>query len=364
MYENALEILNIIEDNGFEAYIVGGYVRDLYIGKESSDIDISTNAKPMDLTKLFNNLVILDDYGAVKLTYKGYVYDITTFREDIKYNGSRKNIEVKYTDKIDSDILRRDFTINTLYMDKNGNIIDLFNGRKDIDNKLIKVNGDPKIKLKEDPLRILRAIRFATTLNFKLDKSLEKQILKYKDLLEDLSYTRKKEELNRIFMSFNYNYGISLIENLQLDKTLEIGGLNDVKWCSDVLGIWTQLTFSDKYEFSNREIDIITKIREIIKIKKIDSYIVYKYGNYLSGVAAEILQKDKKEVNDLYNNLPIYNTKDIDITFDQICTLFPLLSKEEIRDILLDIEKKIVYNKLKNEKGEIEKYLLNKYRKE
>lgn len=364
MYEKALDILKTIDNNGFKAYIVGGYVRDLYIGRKSSDIDICTNATPMDLTKMFSNLVILDDYGAVKLNYKGYVYDITTFRKDIKYNGSRKDVEVKYTDDIEEDILRRDFTINTLYMDKDGNIIDLLDVRKDIDNKIIKVIGDPKLKLKEDPLRILRAIRYATVLNFKLDKELQKQISEYRDLIKNLSYDRKKTELTRIFMSHNYEYGLSLIKNLKLDKSLEISHINDVKWCSDTLGVWAQIDFSEDYKFSKRERETIDKIRELIKIGNIDSYASYKYGNYLCSVAAEILDLDKKKVNEIYDNLPIHNKKEINISFDELCDMFNNFQKEEIKEILLELEKDIVYNKVQNKKEEIEEYLINKYRKE
>ena len=364
MYEKALDILRTIDNNGFKAYIVGGYVRDLYIGRKSSDIDICTSATPMDLTKMFNNLMILDDYGAVKLNYKGYVYDITTFRKDIKYNGSRKDVEVKYTDDIEEDILRRDFAINTLYMDKDGNIIDLLNVRKDIDNKIIKVIGNPKIKLNEDPLRILRAIRYATVLDFKLDSELKKQIIEYKDLIKELSYERKKNELTRIFMSHNYDYGLSLIKNLKLDKSLEIGHINDVKWCSDTLGIWAQIDFCDDYNFSKREKETIDKIRELTNLKDIDSYATYKYGNYLCSVAAEILNLDKKKINEIYNNLPIHNKKEINITFDELCNIFKEFQKEDIKDILLELEKDIVYNNVQNDKRKIEEYLITKYRKE
>lgn len=365
MFESAIEVLNIIENNGFKAYIVGGYVRDLYINRKSIDIDICTNAKPMDLQKIFTNLTILEDYGAVKLSYKGFVYDITTFRKDICSNDSnRKNIKIEYTDSIEEDILRRDFNINTLYMDKDGNIIDMLNAKKDIDDKIIKVNGKVKEKLKEDPLRILRAIKYATILNFKLDKDLLNGIKKYRKLLSKLSSYRIKEELTRIFMNSNCVYGLSLITTLKIDKNLKIKGLNSVRWCSDVLGIWAQLEYSDKYQFSNLEKDTINKIREILVYNKIDSYIIYKYGNYISGVVAEILNIEKKVVNDIYNNLPIYDKKDINISANEICDILSIEPCSIIKDITIDLEEKIVYNKLTNEKDEIIKYILDNYRKE
>ena len=365
MFESAIEVLNIIENNGFKAYIVGGYVRDLYIGRKSKDIDISTNAKPMDLNKIFNNLTILEDYGAVKLSYKGYVYDITTFRKDTYYDDSnRKNIKIEYTDNIEEDILRRDFNINTLYMDKHGNIIDMLNAKNDIDNKIIKVNGNSLDKLKEDPLRILRAIKYATILNFNLDKKLLSAIKKYRKLLSNLSCFRIKEELTRIFMNSNCCYGFKLITSLKIDKQLKIKGLNSVRWCSDVLGIWAQLDYSEDYKFSNLEKDTINKIRKVISSKKIDEYTVYKYGNYISSVCAEILKIDTKYVNDLYNNLKIYEKKDINISANKICEILNIEPSSTIKDIMIDLEEKIVYNKLSNDEESLENYIKNKYGKE
>ena len=134
---NVIDVLNRIEENGFEAYIVGGYVRDHLLGTESSDIDICTNAKVKDIIKIFEDINCTPaDYGSVKIVTNSLRIDITTYRRDLKYNGSRRKLEVEYVDNLLDDVNRRDFTMNTLCMNKDGNIIDILNGAEDIKNKI------------------------------------------------------------------------------------------------------------------------------------------------------------------------------------------------------------------------------------
>ena len=203
MLKYSLYIIKMIEDAGFNAYIVGGFVRDYYMKKDSYDVDICTNAKPKDLIKIFSDATLPNEkYGAVTLYYKGVRYEITTFRKELKYI-NRRPVEIEYTNELYEDIERRDFTINAMCMNTKGEIIDLFNGKKDIDKKIIRCLGNADKKFNEDPLRILRAIRFATVLNFKLDKDVIIAINNNSNLLKDISYDRKKSELNKIFVSKN-----------------------------------------------------------------------------------------------------------------------------------------------------------------
>ncbi|HHW69254.1 MAG TPA: hypothetical protein GX747_02825, partial [Tenericutes bacterium] len=184
MYNAAIKLIKIIEDHGFKAYIVGGYPRDLYLNRKSTDIDICTSATPMEVKDIFGDAVLPNvSYGSVTVIYKKIRFEITTFRKDIKYENNRQPIKIKYINNLIDDLKRRDFTINTLCIDINGNTIDLLDGKRDIDNKLIRVVGNTKQKITEDALRILRAIRFATILNFELDKDLKKYIKKYGYLL-------------------------------------------------------------------------------------------------------------------------------------------------------------------------------------
>ena len=362
MFEKAIEVIKLIEKKGFKAYIVGGYVRDIYLSINSSDIDIATSATPKDLIKIFKKNVIIDEkYGSTKLNYKNVCFDITTFRRDIKYKDNRKPTEIEYVDTIGEDLNRRDFTINTLYMDKDGNIIDVLNAKKDINNKVIKCVGNADAKLKEDALRILRAIRFATVLNFKIDKDLERAIKKNLSNLKALSFHRKKEELNYIFRSNNYEYGISLINKYKLDKYLEISRLKKLKQTSDVLGMWAQISYSDNYPFSRLERETIEKIREMLVYNKIDNYSLYKYGILISLTVGEILGIDKKKILKSYEELSIHSEEDI--VFDNL-DIAGMLGREpsyKTKQILNDIEYKILSNKLKNNEKELKEYIIKNY---
>ena len=254
MFNSSLKLLRKIEKYGFQAYIVGGYVRDLYLGRKSADVDICTNATPKDLKEIFKDSMLpKEKYGSVTVIYNKVHYEITTFRKDLKYENNRLPVKIKYINDLKDDLRRRDFTINTLCIDSEGNLIDLLSSSKDLKDQVIKTVGIAKTKIKEDSLRILRAVRFATILNFKLDEDLKKSIKKYAYTLRSLSYHRKKEELDKIFSSSNAKYGISLILELELDKYLELKNLKNVVITSNSIGIWAQLDVLDKYDFTSNE---------------------------------------------------------------------------------------------------------------
>ena len=362
MFECAIEILKIIDKKGFKAYIVGGYVRDIYLSRNSTDIDICTDATPKELVKIFKrNIKIDEEYGSVKLLYKNNYYDITTFRKDIKYKDNRHPSKIEYVKDLKEDLNRRDFTINSLCMDKDGNIIDLLDVKKDISNKIIKTILDPNKTIQEDSLRILRAVRFASTLNFSISKDLEKAIKKYKKNLFELSFHHKKSELNKIFRSENYEYGISLINKYKLNKELGLSKLNKIKKTSDVLGMWAQIDYSSEYPFSKLEVETINKIREILSYKKIDEYILYRYGNYIPLTVCEILGIEKKNILTMYDNLPIKSSKDINITIIDIANLLGIDPSKKTRDIMRNIELNIIYGKIENKYEILKEYVIKEY---
>ena len=161
MYNSAIKVLKMLEEHGFKAYIVGGFVRDLIINRKSSDIDICTNAKPKEIKEIFKNVILKkEQYGSVTLVINQVTFEITTFRKDLKYENNRLPVKIKYINSLQEDLKRRDFTMNTICMDSNGNIIDMLNAKADLENKIIKTVGPARVKLSEDSLRILRAIRF------------------------------------------------------------------------------------------------------------------------------------------------------------------------------------------------------------
>ena len=346
MLETALKVLNIIEDNSYEAYIVGGFVRDYVMGIKSNDVDITTNARPKDLIKIFPNANIDNEmYGSVTVYLNNIRFEITTYRDDGNYLDNRHPDTINYVNDLKTDLKRRDFTINTICMDKAGNIVDLLGCRSDIDNKIIKTVINPLESFKIDSLRILRAIRFATTLDFELAKGAKEATIQSKYLLKDLSINRKKEELDKIFSSPNIEKGIMLIKELGLIDVLFLENINKIKSCSQVIGIWTMLEVDDIYPFTRNELNLMKDIRNAIKNNPLSYTTLYYYDLYPCTVAGEIIDIPKKEIMDNYNSMPIHKRSDIVVdSYDLIDYLNiedgPIMSKlwKELELNILNLE--------------------------
>ena len=364
MYDVALKVLKELNDNGYKAYIVGGYVRDVLLDIESNDIDITTNATPKQIMELFNDSCLPnEDYGSVIIEKKGYRFEITTFRKEIGYNDNRHPTEVKYIDELYPDLLRRDFVINTICMDSNGDIVDYLNGREDLENKVIRTVDDAYKSFFDDALRILRAIRFATILDFKLSDEVVDAIKKTKDLVRNLSYYRKKSELDKIFTSSNRKLGVSLLLEFGLDEVLELPNLSKIldTNTTSLIGVWSILDVVDKYPFNKNESSLIKDISKAIPLNNLDPMALYKYGLYVNSVASEIKGYDIKNVTESYNNLVIKCRKDIDVTSDDIIKILHKEPGKFITEIYDDIEREILYRRLKNEKEDICNYILGNY---
>lgn len=356
MDEQIKKILIQIEEAGYEAYVIGGYVRDFLLGRKSNDIDICTNAKPKEISAIFDIPITKDiPYGSFKIrTYK-YNFDITTYRTEGSYE-KRRPTDVTYIKDLEQDVIRRDFTINSLCMNKDGKIIDLLGASKDVFAREIKVIGDVEKKLEEDPLRILRAVRFATKLDFKLEKSLYVFIKTHASLVSNLTFSRRKDELNIILSSSNALKGLKLLKDLGLLEHLEIK-YDKIKYISDVSGMWAQLTYSDKYPFTRQQQQTIKDLREILALKKINNAVLYKYDLYVSMVAGNILGYTNKKINEMYRYLPIYSKNEIEFKYKDLIEQFNNIKKENIKIIFNEIEVLIINNKLKNTKEDIIKYI-------
>lgn len=363
MLDVALKLLKKINDNGYQAYIIGGFVRDHILGIESNDIDITTNATPKELVEIFpDSYLPPDDYGSVTVMYKNIRFEITTFRKEINYVDHRHPDQIEYIDDLYQDLLRRDFTINAICMNSNGEIIDFLNGQKDLENHVIKTIGDAKEKFKDDALRILRAIRFATILNFELDCEVISAINEYKHLLKNLSYNRKREELDKIFASGYAKEGINLLLKFGLEKELELNNLSKVTNTTSLIGIWSILDVTSKYPFTNNEKDMIEKINKTLSLNNLDPYNLYTYGLYVNSVAADIKGIDKKDVASSYNNLVIHSRGDLDINSFDIMEVLNRKPGSYLRDIYFDIEKEVLYKRIPNNKEDIISYIISKYR--
>ena len=364
MLKDALKLLNQFEEKGYKAYIVGGFVRDYVLGINSEDVDIATSATPKEIMQMFPNSVLpKEEYGSVTLYLKNERYELTTFRKEIKYINNRKPIEIEYISSLLEDLKRRDFRMNTLCIDKKGNILDYFDGKKDIENKVINTVGNSNYKFSQDSLRILRAIRFATILNFSLSDEVKDAIIENKHLLKSLSYSRKKQELDKIFLSPNAKYGVDLMLELGLDKELDIYNLANINLCNDIISIWASLDLSEKYkqEFTSSEKTIIKDVKEVIK-SGITSETLYNYGLYINQIAANILHIDKSKVVGIYEQLPIKSKKEIDITSSDIERVLNRKPGSYYKEIYNKLTVEILNNNLENKKEKIEEYILNNYK--
>lgn len=356
---NAINILERIEENGFEAYIVGGYVRDYLLGINSSDVDICTNARVRELLDIFSDYnVSSNEYGAVKLITNDSRIDITTYRRDLKYNGSRRRVEIEYVDNLLDDINRRDFTMNTLCMNKEGNIIDVLNGKEDIEKKIIRCVGNIDDRLNEDPLRMLRAVRFATTLNFEIEEELYKELKRNRTLIAQLSRERIKEELNKILTSTNALRGLKMMRNLGFLDYVGIDFNDNLVYVSDICGMYSQLTLKKEFPFSKEEKETIKAVKNILNYGIIDENVIFTYGLYVSLVAGSILGVEREYITSLEKNLPIKRIKDIKISSDEICSILNIKPNKIIHLVYDELKDLILKGKLINDNNSIKEYLM------
>ena len=204
MPKDVLFILKKLKEKGFEAYIVGGCVRDKFIGVEPEDYDITTSAKPEEIKEVFRdfkNILIGEKYGTVGVLINKKLYEITTFRIDGKYLNFRKPESVIFFDNLTEDLKRRDFTINAMAIDESGKVYDPFGGKDDLREKTIRAVGDPIKRIREDAIRIMRAIRFAGRLDFYIDEELFDAISTERELLKKIPPERIFEEFSKMITS-------------------------------------------------------------------------------------------------------------------------------------------------------------------
>ena len=353
----AKEVLKKIEEHGFEAYIVGGYVRDYILGLESHDVDICTNAKVKDILDIFgNNLVYSDYYGNVKMISDKYNIDITTYRRDVKYNDDRRQVEIEYVDNLMDDLDRRDFTMNTLCMNIDNTIIDVFNGRQDIENRLFRCVGIAEERIKEDPLRILRAVRFATVLDFKIEEGLYDVLKKNANLLERLSMERIKEELTKILVNKNAIRGLDYLRRLGFLEYLGIE-YDKIVNVTDICGMYSQLIIKKDYPFTKEEKELISDIKKIVAYGNIDNDILFEYGLYSSLVAGSILGIKIKDITDMNANMVIQSIKDIKISSEEICNILNVEPSKVIRDVYDSLKVQILNGELDNDYDTIKEFI-------
>lgn len=215
----AENIIDRLEEKGFSAYIVGGSVRDILIGKEPSDFDITTDALPEEIENIFSDCITLEvgkKFGTVVVVQDEGIVEVTTFRADGEYIDGRRPEKVYFSKNIFDDLSRRDFTINAMAYNKKTGLIDYFNGMEDLEKKVIKAVGNPHERLKEDYLRILRAIRFAAQLEFSIDEETLHACELYSEHILEISIERIREEFFKAILSKIPSHGIKLMKDTEV----------------------------------------------------------------------------------------------------------------------------------------------------
>lgn len=239
--EYVTHVTETLEKAGFDAFLVGGCVRDLIIGRIPKDWDITTNATPEDIMPLFEKTVYENTFGTVgvclpaqtgipKVTHvtdvgdvphgtgEYHIIEVTPYRIEGKYTDFRHPNEVKFSKNIEDDLKRRDFTINSLAFSSKGQLVDLYKGQQDIKDKIIKAVGDPRDRFTEDALRMLRAVRFASELGFVIEYETMQAIVENSHLLKNISLERIHDEFVKIIESENPSMGIGMLSKLGLLK--------------------------------------------------------------------------------------------------------------------------------------------------
>ena len=224
--QNVIRIAEILSKNGYKAYAVGGCMRDVIMGRVPNDWDMTTDCSPEKMLEIFEDAGVRTiptglKHGTVTMLLGKDTYECTTFRIDGSYTDSRHPDKVTFTDRLSEDLRRRDFTVNAMAGDPLSptcEIVDIFGGKDDIKNRIIRAVGDPEKRFCEDALRILRAVRFATVLNFEIEDETKKAAMTLGCRLAGISAERKSVELQKMLLSPHADRGVSLLLEMDLAK--------------------------------------------------------------------------------------------------------------------------------------------------
>lgn len=370
-FKDAINILKTFNKNGFEAYFVGGCVRDFLLDKNFSDIDITTNALPEQVKNIFRKSIDTGiQHGTVTILVNGESYEVTTFRKEDEYVNHRAPDKVEFVSDLKEDLDRRDFTINAMVLDYKGKLFDFHNGKADLNNKIIKTVNDPNERFFEDALRMLRAFRFSSKLGFDIDSNTLMAIKNNAKLITYVSIERIVNEFRKLLE------GKGNIDSLQLmiDSTLNsyIPFIKDIKVIEDfskytfcqslyILSIINNISFDElkKLKLSNKEIKLVKeydKIRNDFKNNIPLELILYKYDiedvrficNYFK--FRNISEIDKVK-------LAITSLNDIAIESEEIIAFINKKPGPWIRELITLLEYEILVNGLVNNRNNILDFL-------
>lgn len=290
---NAAElIISRLEEHGFEAYVVGGCVRDSIMGIPPHDWDICTSALPEQIIEMFSDLKVIPtglNHGTVTIVLYGDEYEITTYRIDGEYSDNRHPEAVEFVKDLKLDLMRRDFTINALAYNHKSGIIDYFNGVEDIHNKVIRCVGNPNDRFSEDALRIMRAIRFATRFSFEIEQETRKSLFTHQSLLRNISAERINSELTKTLQHITFETNVGLLVDMMTlltEVVPEFGGCDiqkiSVRLLRSISDIEVRLALL--FDFDDNDIEnVLYRLR---------------FSNYLFKSVTTIVKYGRRIMND------------------------------------------------------------------
>jgi tRNA nucleotidyltransferase (CCA-adding enzyme) len=326
---NAQLVIRILKNNGYEAFIVGGAVRDQLLHRTLTDIDITTNAKPYQVSKLFDAKPTGLKYGTVTVYFRNEPIEVTTYRVDGPYTDSRHPDQVTFARTVMEDVKRRDFTINGLLMDENLRVYDYVNGRKDIQSKFIRAIGDPYLRFSEDAIRMLRAIYFQSKLGFQITKETREAIYDLRDKLQSVAMERVLLELVKILKGKHLKVALKTMITTEVHKMLPglEKGIEYVVTLDEMpfVDVFFTLCFTlnkgivpSKWPFSNKQKHRYLTAAKLANSKdEFNALDLYTYGIDLCLLASRVnymLKRGRLMQNELmeqYKNLPIQSELDL-----------------------------------------------------
>jgi len=393
----AKKILERLEVHGFQAYFVGGFVRDKLLNREVNDIDIATDAAPAQVCEIFAKTIPTGiKHGTVTVILSEIPYEVTTFRSEGKYLDHRRPSEVTYVETIEEDLSRRDFTINAIAMDLAGKIIDPYAGQAALQERIIAAVGSPDERFSEDPLRMLRALRFAAQLDFFIADPTWKSIIANGEQLQNIAIERVKQELDKIMLSKNPERGIRLLFESKLIsfiKGLSSTGLpaldyqeivKNIRQTDDVILRWFSLfaqletaertTVLKLLRFTKVEVEQFKKLTRVLDIlQEGNSTVILKKALLTAAnldyclkaitflrIIGDINQEEYQELatnlHSLYRSLPARNITDLAIDGRELIEYFAVSGGPWVRDVLEELLKRVIFFDLPNEQKELLKY--------
>ncbi len=388
LFEQARPILEKLEKHGYQAFYVGGCVRDLLLNRSIGDIDIATSAQPSEVQDIFEKVIPVGiEHGTVIVRHEHESYEVTTFRREGEYSDNRHPDSVAFIQKIDEDLQRRDFTINALAMDIHGNIIDLFAGRQDLQQKLIRTVGDGYERFSEDPLRIIRALRFSSQLGFTIERKTLDNMMRLKQQISGLAVERMATEITKLFAGEFVNIGIDYLISTEIYKQLPVmieypyiihrlpQPVNPLQSFGEVIAL---------FHFLEPKINIIYWVKEwkcSNKIKQeamqladalfyyqrhgLDQWLAYRLDTSfhkgfirLGKILFDVFPVSLDNLQKLKTNLPIHSKRDVALNGNDLHRLFPEYEKGPwIKRYLMILEKKVVYGELANNKNDLKDWV-------